>query len=109
LIQYETAKITKTEDDLYRWWREQFCSPLPNIVTVDSIEACIQMVSHGLGWCVVPKIHLGKRRSLFSCPVVWRDGHTMLRKTLMIYRSKALEQPVNKLFIDHVLREYSSG
>ncbi len=105
-IQYEASTITKSKEQLYAWWKEQANLTPPSIIKVDSIEACIQMVSYGLGWCIVPKIHIRNRRSLFSNPVMWSDGHTMLRKTMMIYRSEIIEEPVNKMFIDHVLHEY---
>lgn len=107
-IRYEASTITRSEEKMLSWWQEHFSSPPPNIIKVDSIEACIQMVSHGLGWCIAPKIHITNRRSLFSSPVVFRDGHTMIRKTVMLYRHETLEQPVNRLFIDHVLRNYSA-
>ena len=107
-IRYEASAITKSDAQLNNWWTEQFSLPLPTIIKVDSIEASIQMVSYGLGWCILPKIHINNCRSLFSCPVVWNDGHIMLRKTIMAYRLETLQQPICKLFIDHVLRDYSS-
>ncbi|MBP2636267.1 MAG: hypothetical protein H6Q72_2174 [Firmicutes bacterium] len=105
-IQYDVSALTKTEDEQYLWWQEQFNCPLPPIIKVDSIDACLQMVSHGLGWCIVPKLHISNFRSLFSCPVTFRDGHTLLRKTVMMYNNNTVEQPVTKTFIDFILREY---
>lgn len=107
LIQYETSTMTGSEEQLNQWWREQFTAPLPAPTKVDSIEACLQLVSHGFGWCIVPKIHIVNRRHLFACPAVWRDGHAMLRKTLMLYRYETAEKPACKLFITHVLQNYS--
>lgn len=107
-ITYEASAITGSTEKLGRWWEEQYHSPLPSLIKVDSIEACIQMVSHGLAWCIVPKIHVISHRSLFSSPVTWRDGHIMVRKTVMIYSAKTAENVVSRLFIDHVLRNYMS-
>ena len=107
-IRYEASSLTGSIEQLCLWWEEQYRSPLPSIIKVDSIEACIQMVSHGLGWCIVPKIHVASRRSLFSYPVTWRDGHIMLRKTIMIYGTETAENAVSMLFVDHVLRNYMS-
>jgi DNA-binding transcriptional LysR family regulator len=105
-INYESSSITGSIEQLCLWWNELYHSPLPRAIQVDSIEACIQMVSHGLGWCVVPKIHVVSHRSLSSHPVTWRDGHTMVRKTIMLYGAEAAKSAVSKLFIDHVLRNY---
>lgn len=106
-IRYEASIITKSDEQIQQWWQEQTPLPLPNTIKVDSIEACIQMVSYGLGWCVVPKIHITNRNSLHSSPIVWRNGRTMIRKTVMIYRSESLDHQEKRLFIDHVLRNYS--
>jgi DNA-binding transcriptional LysR family regulator len=105
-IQYETAAISKTDHEYYGWWQEHFNAPLPPVTKVDSIEACIQLVSHGIGWTIMPKIHLGNHRSLFSRPVVWRNGRPMLRKTVMAYRTETLNWPAAKVFVDYVLHEY---
>lgn len=107
-IQHEQSRITKSEKQLHLWWQERYHCPPPKIIEVDTIEACLQMVAYGHGWGIVPKIHIASRRRLHSCPVVWQDGSTMLVKTFMLYTQQALEHPASKLFIDYVLREYSS-
>ena len=104
-IQYETATITKTDNQYYGWWQEHFRTPPPPITKVDSIEACIQLVSHGIGWTIIPKIHLGNHRSLFSRPLIRHDGHPMLKKTVMAYRSDTLKWPAAKVFIDYILHK----
>lgn len=105
-IRYNASTITRSEEEQCAWWQEQYFCPPPNIIKVDSVEACIQLVSYGFGWCIVPKIHIVNRRSLYSCPVVWQDGQTMLRKTIMVYNHEILEQPASKVFVEHVLRNY---
>lgn len=104
-VQYDSATISKSENDYYCWWQEQFRVPLPPITRVDSIEACIQLVSHGIGWTILPKIHIGFHRSLFSHPVVWRNGCPMVKKTVMAYRTETLNRPAAKLFVDYILHE----
>ncbi len=107
-IQHERSRIAKSEEQLHLWWQERYNCPLPKIIKVDTIEACLQMVAYGHGWGIVPKIHIAHQRRLHSCPVVWQDGRTLLVKTFMLYTQQAFEQPASKLFIDYVLREYSS-
>lgn len=105
-IEYESAYITNSHTLKLNWWQEKIARPLTNIIKTDSIEACLQMVSCGLGWCIVPKIHLAQYRSLFSTPIVWPSGHTMSWKTFMIYHNAVTEQLICKTFIDYVQRKY---
>lgn len=105
-IEYESAYITNSHSQKTTWWQEKIEQPLPNIVKADSIDSCLQMVSCGLGWCIVPKIHLTQHRSLFSMPVVWPSGHTMSWKTFMIYPNSLAEQATCKTFINYVQRKY---
>lgn len=102
-IQYESAAVTKSDIQFYNWWQELYSAPLPPIIKVDSIEACIQLVSHGIGWAIIPKIHVGNRRSFFSSPAIWRDGRPMQKKTILAYRNEALNQPAARMFVDYVL------
>lgn len=106
-IRYKASATTQSERQLDKWWQEQFDCPLPPIIRVDTIEACIQMVYHGLGWCITPKLNITLHRSLFSVPVICQDGHTMLRKTFIMYSEEVLKQAVGKGFVDFILREYS--
>jgi DNA-binding transcriptional LysR family regulator len=109
-VQDETALITKSADAFYDWWKSQFSSPPPaDIIQVNSIEASVQIVSQGLGWTMIPKIHIGNQRSLFFYPLILSDGQPMLRKTIMAYRDSALEEPAVKMFVNYMLNEYHSG
>ncbi|MTI54694.1 LysR family transcriptional regulator [Geosporobacter ferrireducens] len=105
-IQDDSVVITKFDEVFYKWWQVQFSTPPPALITqVNSLEACIQLASHGLGWTIVPKIHIGNRRSLFFSPLLWPDGQPMLQKTFMLYRNEVLERSAIKMFIDYVLDE----
>lgn len=109
LILDDAVAATKFDEVFYSWWHEHFSTPPPtNIIKVDTLEACIQLASHGLGWTIAPKIHIGNRRSLFFCPLLWADGRPVLQKTVMAYRNAALEQPAVKMFVDYILNECST-
>lgn len=108
-IQDITALITKADKIFYRWWQDQLSSPPPtDIIQVNSIEASVELVSQGLGWTMLPKIHIANRRSVFFYPLVWHDGQAMTRKTVMAYRNNAAEQPAVKMFIDYIRNECSA-
>jgi DNA-binding transcriptional LysR family regulator len=107
-IQDDMAPVTNADKEFYDWWQSNFSSSPPtNIIQVNSIEACIQMVSEGLGWTVLPKIHITNRRSLYFRPLTWSHGQPMLQKTVMAYRYLSFEQPAVRTFIDFILNEYS--
>lgn len=105
-IQDEPAINFKASDYL-PWWQDYFSAPVPPITIVDSTEACIQFVSYGFGWAMVPKMHLRNHRSLFSRPIFWRNGSPMTRKTVMVYKTETFNSPAVKVFVDYVLRECS--
>lgn len=104
-IQYEKAALTKTDVEYYRWWKENFDAPLPHITKVDSIEACIQLVSYGIGWTILPKIHLVNNRRLFSHPITWGNGRPMLKSTYIAYRTENRNCPAAKTFVDFILHQ----
>lgn len=107
-IQDDMAIITSADKEFYDWWLSKFSSSPPtNIIQVNSIEASIQMVSEGLGWTILPKIHITNRRSLYFYPLIWPYGQPMLQKTVMAYRYTSFEQPAVRTFVDFILNECS--
>ena len=106
-IQYEASSITKSLEMQYKWWNERFDEVSPKIIRVDSIEACLEMISHGFGWSLVPKTHLEKQHSLIHKPVFWQSGEPLLWDTTMICKEKKPLQPTLQTFIHYVLNEYS--
>lgn len=106
-IQYEASSITKSLEMQFRWWAESFGEKKPKIIRVDSIEACLEMISHGFGWSLMPKTHLYKKKALAQKPVFWKNGEPLLWSTTMIYRDKNVTCPALQTFIRYVLQEYS--
>lgn len=105
-IQYEAGRITHSKEQKELWWSEKMQCPLPQIITVDSIDACLQMVRCGLGWSIMPKIHLAEYRDLYIAPIIWSSGQTMTWQTTMIYRDEILQQPEYINFIEYILQKY---
>lgn len=104
-IQYQKPVLTKTDASYRLWWQEKFNNQLPQITKVDSIEACLQLVSHGIGWTILPKIHIRNRRSFHTLPITWQNASPLLQKTIMMYRGNTLKNPAAKAFIDFILKE----
>lgn len=107
-IQDQSNLITKSDKVFYSWWDSHFsCPPPQNIIEVNSLEACIQLVSQGLGWTVLPKIHVSNQRSLFFHPLILPMGQPIIRKTIMAYKNESLEKPEVRMFVDYVLNEFT--
>lgn len=99
----EAASLVKADKQFYTWWNENFAAAPPAPIIVDSLEACIQLVSHGIGWGIVPKIYLKKSQPLFCLPLFFKSGKPMLRKTIMIYKNQVSTRLPVKAFVDFVL------
>ena len=99
----ETAILIKTDIQFYAWWHDHLTVTPPSLIMVNSIEACIQLVSYGIGWAIVPKIYLEKNRSLFCLPLFFLNGKPLLRKTIMIYKKHVLTHSPSKAFVDFII------
>ncbi|MBP2657350.1 MAG: transcriptional regulator, LysR family [Firmicutes bacterium] len=104
-IQYNASTEAKLE--WKNWWDEHFSCP-PTIIEVHNRETCLQMVSNGLGWALIPEICLKNHRSLFNCLATWKNGKTLSRTTCLIYKDSSLERPVVNTFVKYILDEYKS-
>ena len=107
-ILYETSTRTKTYELFQSWWRENLTVSPPEPVWVNTIEAALQMVSCGLGWCIVPRIFLNKNQHLYTTPL-YLNNHMLLHKTLMAYKHKQLTNPAVCAFSELVKKAFPHG
>ncbi|MCY9669979.1 LysR family transcriptional regulator [Paenibacillus alginolyticus] len=84
------------------WWQEQFRSPPQMTMQVDSVETCKELVKHGLGYAIIPRICLTKEDDLHTIDLTRNDGQFLLRKTWMIYRESAMELASLNQFVNDV-------
>jgi DNA-binding transcriptional LysR family regulator len=105
-IRYEADPVMIRERDA--WWSERFSFP-PTCMQVHNRETSLQMVLHGLGWAIMPEIGLSKHRSLFTRPVLWKNGEHLVRKTSLLYKNSALERPAVKAFVKYILDVYKNA
>jgi len=104
LIQDGSSVITGSDRLFAEWWRERFAEyPSPKILAVNSIEACLEMVSQGLGWTFLPKIHVKGDRRLRFYPLIWADDRPMLTRTVMLYDAESARDPAIGKFVEYVL------
>jgi DNA-binding transcriptional LysR family regulator len=106
-IQDSFIELLGIDKLLHDWWYDRFGGVAnPRIISVNSIETCIEFVSQGLGWAFLPKIHIKNGKRLSFYPLSWSDGRPILRPTIMLHRKKALEKKSVAAFIQYVLHEF---
>ena len=103
-IQHAPAAFER--EQLESWWHERFSEWPVSSIEVDKVETSVQMVLHGLGWTILPRIYLRKLHSLFVLPAAKLDGQPLVRNTWLLYQNHALDHPVNRTFIDYILDWY---
>ncbi len=103
-IQSEGTRHTKSYRIFYDWWKRNFCDEPPeSIIMVDTIEACLQMVSQGLGWTWATELHVHNHSELHFQSINDINGHPITRKTVLLYKDSQLSNPAVKAFIDCTL------
>jgi len=86
---------------LERWWNANF-SHAPNIaMTVDKLEVCLGMVTHGLGYAIISS-YLPLPESLYRRPISL-EGQQVKNRTWLLYRHNIESSPVMQSFI-HILK-----
>lgn len=105
-FQHKDALITKSLDFQYRWWKDNFGKALPQIIMVDSIEACLEMVAYGLGWTILPEVHQRKRKLSFS-PIQDTSGKTLQLETWLFIKEKKSKKEAVRFFMEYLLGSYA--
>lgn len=78
------------------------------VIQVNSIEASLDLVSQGLGWTMLPKIHLNNFKSLFFHPITDEDGNVVTLKNILLYDNNS-ENLAAKVFADFVTHYMNSN
>ena len=103
-IQDKSSVITESDQLFYEWWEEKYhVRPMPKVIKVNSVEACLEMISQGLGWTFLPKIHVKNRKNLSFYPLVWESGMPLMQPTVLLYKNDAARNPAVKKFIEYIL------
>ena len=104
LIQDRSSVITGADKLFSAWWSERFGTPPePKILSVNSVEACLDMVTRGIGWTFLPKIHVRDRAQLYFYPLAWNSGKPILIQTVMLYNEESALKPAVGRFIEYTL------
>lgn len=87
---------------LYQWWTEKFSVPPLIAAEVDHVNACKEMVMHGLGYAILPSSLVLESDNLHKYDITLNDGQPLLRVARMIYLEESLELNTVKAFIDFI-------
>lgn len=91
------------------WWREHFSKPPAKTMVVDSMDTCRQMVIHGLGWAILPKVGLAEGgKKLHIQNLAWASGEPLVRKTWLMFTKKSLELSTIKAFVAFMQEYYKN-
>lgn len=96
-------------DKIQLWRAENGCQESRTNLWVDDIGSCLEMVSRGIGWSILPEICLKQFDGQIT-PLYFKDGTPFTRSSHILYKHDYFELPQVKKFIQEVLaREYFMG
>lgn len=92
-----------TQAALNRWWNERFSVPLTPRFIVNNPDACLSMIEHHLGYSIFyADSYLAGKEHFQLLPLTYKNGQPFLRKTSLVYRSSALDNPATESFVRFV-------
>lgn len=87
--------------ELAQWMRENGLQNSQHGIYVNNIATCVEMVSRGLGWSIVPEICL---KEFYGCirPLTFNNGEPFVRSTYLLYTEESMKLPQVEAFINTV-------
>ena len=96
------------ERETAQWMREHNIQPQQHGIFVDNITTCVEMVTRGLGWAIVPEICLNGFSGDIR-PLTFANGESFVRSTYIMYTDTALSLPQAEAFINIVRNQENKG
>lgn len=103
-IYYRTDPML--ENEIEKWWSTTFLQPPQITMKVDKIETCKEMVVHGLGYAIIPRIYLKPSDDLYAVDLMMPNGEPVIRKTWLICRDRDLELNIVGSFVSFFKENY---
>ena len=96
----EFAMNPGSRSAVQRWWNERFDREQRRRFTVRTADACISMVQHGLGYCILLDSRDFKNvDGIFSIPLEYLDNSKLIRNTWIFYKKESLASPAFSGFL----------
>lgn len=99
-ITYQSDYLIQAQLD--KWWREHFSVPPKISMQVDKLVNCKEMITHGLGYAMLPERIIGDIDDLYKIYITNSDGQKIIRKTWMFHNEKTETTPIVQLFLDFI-------
>lgn len=106
MIRYKAPKTagalysSSFNEAVQAWWNEKQDKPPLISMEVDSYETCKEMVRHGLGYSIVPRIFVSPADQLYTMDLVMDNGEPIVRTTWMLYKNKSIQLAVVSRFVE---------
>ncbi|MFB5678995.1 LysR family transcriptional regulator [Paenibacillus terreus] len=106
MIRYKAPKTagalysSSFSEAVQAWWSEKQDKPPLISMEVDSYETCKEMVRHGLGYSIVPRIFVSPADQLYTMDLVMDNGEPIVRTTWMLYKNKSIQLAVVSRFVE---------
>lgn len=95
LPQIEYVKEETIVKATMEWWNERFASKPKIRFKVNSGEACLQMVKHGLGYGIFSDAkYFNPADNLNALPLTYKNGSKFTRKSWLVYDKKDLKSNI---------------
>lgn len=88
------------------WLKENFKSPPPVSMQLDSMDTCRQFVMNGLGWSILPYLGLQHADKLNIEKLYLKNGSSLSRQTELLYHHEAMNLSAVKAFIYFIAEHY---
>jgi DNA-binding transcriptional LysR family regulator len=104
----EYAKEASVLDATDRWWKENFKTNPIIRFSVESGNACLQMVRRGLGYGIFSDSHYNDPAlHLYSLPLIFQNGEKFTRPSWMVYDSADLKRSrILTCFVRYIHENY---
>lgn len=99
-ISYKTDASLRNLID--KWWYDRYQIPPNVIMETNRQETCKEMVKHGLGITILPKISLINVEGLHRYELTLKSGVPVERETWLLYSEQSKELEIVKKFIDFI-------
>jgi len=99
-IEFHTNPSNKAVLD--RWWQSNFDTPPRISMVVDILDTCHEMVRHGLGYGILPKMIVQSDPLLHLIELKDLEGKPLTRDGWMIYSARSRELGIAERFIEFV-------
>lgn len=87
------------EREVSKWMQENHLQPNKhNGINVDNVTTCVEMVTRGLGWAIVPDIGLHEFEGRIE-KLTFKNGEPFVRSTYLLYNKEAFQLPQVAAFV----------